>query len=86
MNCRRTVIYTGVTNDLSRRIWEHKNPTDPECFTAKYNVDELVYYEIYENIYEAINREKQIKGWRRSKKIWLIKTLNSELKELSLNN
>lgn len=83
MNNRNTVIYTGVTNDLAKRMEEHKQKADPKSFSAKYNVDKLVYYEVFDNVYEAISREKQIKGWTRKKKLKLIKSLNPEFKDLS---
>ncbi|MBU1131324.1 GIY-YIG nuclease family protein [Patescibacteria group bacterium] len=84
MNSRNTVIYTGLTNDLARRVWEHKHPDNPKSFTARYNVDKLVYYEVFEDIYEAIEREKQIKRWNREKKLNLIRTINPNLKELEV--
>lgn len=80
-NCRHTVYYTGITNDLKRRIYEHKNKL-VEGFTKKYNVDQLLYYEIAEDPKSAILREKQIKDYRREKKIALIKTQNSDMIDL----
>ena len=80
-NKHNNVLYTGVTNDLVRRIYEHKNKLQ-KGFTEKYNVDRLVYYEIYADIVEAIRREKQIKGWSRTKKNDLINQLNPEWKDL----
>ena len=62
-------LYTGVTNDLSSRILQHKEKFYSQSFTAKYNVNKLVYYEIHEDPYEAISREKQIKGGSRNKKL-----------------
>lgn len=79
------VIYTGVTNDISRRAWEHKNKFYPNSFTARYNVRNLVYYEPHESIVEAISREKEIKGWVRRKKIELIKTINKEFRDLYID-
>ena len=76
------VLYTGVTNDLSRRLYEHKHKI-VEGFTAKYNVHKLVYYEVTTDIRAAIEREKQIKGWVRVKKIALIETINPDWKDLS---
>ena len=70
-NKHNTVLYTGVTNDLMRRVSEHKQKII-KGFTAKYNCDKLVFYEHYFNIDEAIKREKQIKGWKRYKRINLI--------------
>ena len=67
-NRNNRVLYTGVTNDLVRRMYEHKNHLDPGSFTAQYNVDRLVYYEEPPSSRAAIEREKQIKGWSRKKK------------------
>ena len=80
-NKYNTVLYVGVTNDLVRRVYEHKNKL-VKGFTAKYNIVKLVYYEIHEDIKEAIKREKQIKGWLRVKKEELIKTMNPSWKDL----
>ena len=71
------VLYVGVTSDLVKRVWEHKNKI-AEGFTKKYNVDKLGYYEIYNNIVEAIAREKQIKAGYRQKKIDLIEGFNPQ--------
>ena len=81
-NKMNKVIYTGVTNDLTRRIYEHKNKTDPNSFTAKYNVNKLVYYETTTSIEGAIYREKQIKAGSRKKKEELINAFNPEWKDL----
>lgn len=62
-NKRHTVLYTGVTNNLPRRIWEHKNKINKNSFTFKYNCDQLVFYEGGPEIFGAIAREKEIKGW-----------------------
>jgi putative endonuclease len=75
------VLYTGITNDLKRRVFEHKNKII-KGFTERYNINKLVYYEIYDDVYNAIQREKQIKSWSRKKKIELIKGLNPEFKDL----
>ena len=75
-------LYTGMTNNLQRRVYEHKHKLI-EGFTKKYNVTRLVYYEQYREVRDAIAREKQIKGWRRSKKIDLIETLNPTWQDLS---
>ena len=80
-NKYNTVLYTGVTNDLSRRVYEHKSGLGGG-FTSKYNITKLVYYEACDNAYSAIAREKQIKGGSRRKKIDLISTMNSEWKDL----
>ena len=84
-NKSHTVLYTGVTRNLIRRVYEHKNHADPESFTAKYNVNKLVYYELTDSIETAINREKQLKRWHREWKINLIKEMNPEFKDLSLD-
>ncbi len=76
------VIYTGVTNDLIRRVYEHKNSLDPKSFTSRYHVHKLVYYEYTTNINTAIEREKQIKGWSRKHKNKLIESKNPTWKEL----
>ena len=73
----------GVTNNLERRLYEHKNHL-VDGFSSKYNTNKLVYYEVSESIESAIAREKQIKAYRRDKKIALINELNSEWKDLSL--
>ena len=70
-----TVIYIGVTNDLRRRLYEHKNE-QIEGFTKKYHVHKLVYFEEYSEVNDAIAREKQLKRWARSKKNWLVETKN----------
>ena len=67
-NQHNTVIYTGVTSDLNGRIWEHKTKVFPKSFTAKYNCDKIVWYEVFPSIMEAIEREKQIKAGSRKKK------------------
>lgn len=67
-NNSNTVLYTGVTNDLIRRVYEHKNHADPNSFTAKYRVEKLIYFEETTDVKAAIEREKQIKGWKRDKK------------------
>ena len=80
-NKRNNVIYTGVTSDLQKRVYEHKHKMI-EGFTKKYNVDKLVYYEVFDDIENAILREKQIKAGSREKKIDLIKSINSEFRDL----
>ena len=81
-NSNNTVLYTGITNDLVRRIYEHKNGF-VDGFSKKYNLCKLVYYEEYENPYTAISREKQIKGWIRKKKENLITIKNPNWIDLS---
>ncbi len=74
--------YIGVTGDLEGRIWEHKEKIYPNSFTAKYNISKLVYIEEYSSINQAIEREKELKGWNRNKKLELIKEENPRLKDL----
>ena len=81
-NAHRTVLYTGVTNDLVRRVYEHKHHLDRESFTARYNVEYLVYYEAVSNVEAAILREKQIKGWNRKHKNKLIESKNPSWADL----
>jgi putative endonuclease len=76
-----TVLYTGVTSDLKKRIWEHKERI-VKGFTEKYNIYKLVYFEIFNDPENAILREKQIKAGSRNKKIKLIKEINPEWKDL----
>ena len=80
-NKHNNVLYTGVTNDLIRRVYEHRNKLVAR-FTQKYNVDRLVYFEVCSGIVVAIEREKQIKGWSRKKKQDLINSLNPEWNDL----
>ncbi len=80
-NKRNAVVYTGVTNDLKRRVYEHKEKL-VDGFTKKYNITKLVYYEVFEDIENAILREKRIKGGSRQKKIELINSLNKEWRDL----
>lgn len=76
-----TVFYIGITNDLIRRIYEHKNKL-VSGFTSKYNITKLVYYEVFNDITEAIKREKQLKGGSRKKKIDLVKKTNPNFRDL----
>jgi len=80
-NAHNTVIYCGVTNNLARRVYEHKNGLG-SIFTKKYNVNKLVYYEVGDNVNAALAREKQIKGGSRKKKIDLVNSVNPEWKDL----
>ena len=80
-NIRNTVLYTGVTNDIKRRIYEHKMGMN-DGFTKKYHVHKLVYFEVFEYVDLAISREKQIKGYSREKKVKLIEANNTEWNEL----
>ncbi|MBR3978947.1 MAG: GIY-YIG nuclease family protein [Oscillospiraceae bacterium] len=75
-------LYIGVTRDLVRRVYEHKHNADPDSFTAKYNVHKLVYFEETTDVKVALEREKQLKGWRRSKKNNLVETKNPQWKDL----
>ena len=79
---RSRVLYVGVTNDLQRRLFEHKSKLVPG-FTSEYEVDRLVFFESTPDALSAIRREKQIKGWRRSKKITLIESVNPDWEDLS---
>jgi len=82
-NKNLTTFYTGVTNDLERRMWEHKNSFTPKSFSARYNLNRLLYYEDHQDINEAIYREKQIKNWRRAWKLNLIAEKNYLFLDLS---
>ena len=75
-------LYTGVTSDLKRRVYQHKHKLAPG-FTSKYNITQLVYFETTSDVKSAIAREKQIKGWLRSKKIALIESTNPTWQDLS---
>jgi putative endonuclease len=75
------VLYVGVTGNLKQRVWQHKEK-QAEGFTSKYNVDKLVYYEQTEDVYGALAREKQLKKWRREKKVWLIEKENPDWRDL----
>ena len=79
---KRGTLYIGMTNDLERRLYEHKSKTIPS-FTSKYNIDRLLYFEAFPNPNDAIIAEKRIKGWKRERKIELIKTMNPTMKDLS---
>lgn len=83
-NTYNTVYYTGVTNNLVRRIYEHKNKL-VLGFTSKYNIWKLVYFEEYNDIEIALNREKQVRDFRREKKLELIRQDNPTLKEIVIN-
>lgn len=77
------MLYTGVTSDFVRRIHDHKRKRNPKSFTARYNVDLLVYYEVFKSIMDAIRREKQIKSGSRRKKESLIISKNPEWHDLT---
>jgi putative endonuclease len=83
MTNKSRTLYTGVTNDLERRVHEHKLKLVPG-FTSKYNITKLVYFEVTEDVLAALAREKQIKGWLRTKKITLIESVNPKWADLSV--
>ena len=75
-------VYTGVTNNLQRRVYEHRNHLDPDSFTSKYHVHKLVYYEKTTDVKAALEREKQIKSWSRARKNALVETMNPGWEDL----
>ena len=75
-NQYRNVLYTGVTNDLARRVYEHRNHLVKDSFTARYHVTKLVYFEATEDVKSALEREKQIKSWKRARKDALVESQN----------
>lgn len=81
-NANKTVLYTGVTNNLPKRVYEHKYHLDKGSFTDRYNVENLVYYESTSDVTAAIEREKQIKGWNRRRKEKLIGSKNPNWDDL----
>ena len=85
-NRTNVTLYTGVTNDLERRLWEHRNHTDPRSFTTKYQVHKLVYFEETTDIDAALNREKQIKSWSRKGKNQLVERMNPTWADLFPEN
>src|SRR5256885_16910148 len=82
MASKSGVLYCGMTNDLQRRVWEHKSKEVPR-FTADYNVNELIWFEEFREVRDAIENEKKIKGWSRAKKVALIEKMNPNWKDLS---
>src|SRR4030043_2020451 len=82
MTNKSGTLYTGMTNNIKKRVYDHKNKLIPG-FTEKYNINRLVYYETFDDVYSAIAREKTIKGWLRKKKIELIQKTNSDWKDLA---
>ena len=84
MTNKSRTLYAGVTNDLERRVYEHKKKLVPG-FTTKYNITRLVYFEVTRDVGSAIAREKQIKGWLRAKKIALIDSVNPGWRDLSVD-
>ncbi len=81
-NASRTSIYTGVTNDLARRVYEHKNGL-VDGFTRRYRMHQLIYYEVTADVRSAIEREKQIKKWKQFKKAELVQSFNPSWRDLS---
>lgn len=84
-NANNSVLYTGVTSDIINRLKQHKNKKHPDCFTAKYNLYKLVYFEKFDTIGDAIKREKQIKAGSRKRKLDLIEGINPGWEDLSRN-
>ena len=82
-NAKNGTLYVGMSNDIVRRIYEHKNKTFPDSFTARYNCDKLVYFEEFKYVNDAIEREKKIKAGSRRKKIALIESINPQWLDLS---
>jgi len=82
-NTRNKVLYTGVTSDLANRIKQHKNKKYRQSFSARYNLDKLIYFEKFDTIGDAIKREKQIKAGSRKRKLHLIEGINPEWEDLS---
>jgi len=82
MTNKSKTLYVGVTNNLQRRVYEHKNKMI-RGFTSKYNITKVIYFEVFSDIESAIKREKQIKGWLRKKKVDLIESMNPEWNDLS---
>ena len=84
-NTTNSTIYTGVTNNLVKRIYEHKNTLDPDSFTARYHIHKLVYYEATSDVTAAIEREKRIKSWNRKRKNQLVDGMNPHWEDLYYN-
>jgi putative endonuclease len=82
-NANNTTLYIGATTDLKTRLWEHRTKQNPDCFTAKYNVCKLVYYEEFDSFEDALKRERYLKGKTRKWKEDIIKTMNSEWNDLT---
>ena len=81
-NSHKNLLYTGITNDLIRRVYEHRNHLDKGSFTDRYNIENLVYFESTSDVTAAIEREKQIKGWNRKRKDKLIASKNPNWDDL----
>ena len=84
-NKNNTVLYTGITDNIYRRMFEHESQLHPDSFTARYNVNKLIYVESTHYVNNAIAREKEIKGWSRSKKLALIMSANPDFNNLLEN-
>tara|TARA_B100000315_G_scaffold260882_1_gene326779 strand:- start:2285 stop:2590 length:306 start_codon:yes stop_codon:yes gene_type:complete len=82
-NKRNTVLYTGITNEIGRRIHEHKSGSNPKSFTSRYSINKIVYIESYDSVEDVIMREKQIKKGPRKRKIQLIESINPKWEDLS---
>ena len=76
-------LYIGVTANLARRLWEHRNALDPDSYCTRHNIDRLVYFEVTSNVRAAIRREKQLKRFHRKEKLQLIETLNPDWRDLA---
>ncbi len=83
-NKNNTTLYTGATSDIKFRIYQHKTKAFPKSFSARYNLNKLVFYEYHHYIEEAYEREKQIKSWNRKKKLKLINDFNPQWRDLAL--
>ena len=81
-NVTNVAVYIGMTNNLIRRVYEHRNHIDPDSFTSQYNIHKLVYFEQTSDVRAALEREKQLKGWKRSKKNALVEKMNPQWKDL----
>lgn len=85
-NRRNGALYTGVTDDIVRRVWEHKNKVNPDSFAARYNCDQLGYWEDFQYVNDAIEREKYIKAKSRKYKLNLIESINPNWVDLSVQD
>ena len=81
-NSTNVAMYIGVTRDLARRVYEHRHGLEPESFTSRYEINKLVYFEETSDVEAALEREKQLKHWRRSKKNELVESMNPEWEDL----
>ena len=81
-NHKMGTLYIGSTSDLVKRVWQHKTKYFPDCFTAGYNLDKLVYYEFHESLENMVKRERQMKEWQRDWKVKLIVQKNPEWNDL----